>query len=779
VDSVVRSAGTKARPAPDVKAPKTESTPGSADKKPEAASAAPQKYLNIFWNQHQPYYKDEAGDCFTQPWVRLHATKDYYSMAAVLEKYPNVHVTINLSSSLLRQLDEYQEKLYDFADVKSPHFGDTAYYPEGHVDRFMDMTLKPVENWSQDDRKFALDRFFDADYKGQVACFPGYKYLYDKRGRGEAFSDQDFRDLKAWFNLSWMDHSFQAGDVDMLGDSLNGKPLSLPEKVTAIDDLMKKGAAGGYGSAGFTEEDCKAIALEQYRILKHVVPVHRHMQNRISSDGNPQVEVVTTPFYHPILPLINDLNSAASEANPGMPLPGKKMASSEDAEAQVAKGAEYYKKAFGSYPKGMWPGEGAVSEAVVGAFQKNGIRWIATGNEVAARSGHFGDNGLMYRIDTDKTYLDHEGPGGATDNSDAMSIIFRSMHDRIGFDYGAHQGRPDGMEAARDFVNNAKAWQHWNGVPGSEDVLVTNMADGENCWTQYSNNGSDFLEALYSLLNDGKAGIQTTTPSAFAKDHPIDKQWELEPLAAGTWVGGDFSTWVGEPSENDAWNRLQTTREALVAAGVPRPNPRSLCPDPARDRKSFFEWKAWEALYAAEGSDWFWWYGNDQGDNGKADAGFADNQRNHMINSYVFAQQAGYDVKYPAWVKPPLDVSANTAQVPPLTGNPSAEPQVTTADGKHQTRLSLDVFMPKEDPGKVKEVTVDLSPIGGKKAVPLLQDEEGRYFVKTPVDSGTEAGLKLLKVTARSDSGASSFDYVPLKVLKDWTARMEEYLAPQ
>ena len=71
----------------------------------------PKKYLNIFWNQHQPYYKDELNDTYTAPWVRLHATKDYYDMAAILLKYPNVHVTINLSSSLLRQLVDYVEKL--------------------------------------------------------------------------------------------------------------------------------------------------------------------------------------------------------------------------------------------------------------------------------------------------------------------------------------------------------------------------------------------------------------------------------------------------------------------------------------------------------------------------------------------------------------------------------------------------------------------------------------------------------------------------------------------
>ncbi|MCL5036650.1 MAG: glycoside hydrolase family 57 protein [Chloroflexi bacterium] len=730
---------------------------------------APQKYLNIFWNQHQPYYKDEVNDCFTTPWVRLHSTKDYYDMAAVLDNYPNVHATINLSSSLLRQVVDYTDKLHDFADVKSPNYGKISAYPEGHVDRYMDLLVKPVDKWSVEDKQFARDRFFDADYKGQIEQQAGYKYLYDKRAKGLEYTDQDFRDLKVWFNLAWMDHMFLEKPVELIGDKIDGTPMD-KEYVEDTAAVMRKGYLGGYGNSGFTEQDAIRLAMDQYKIMKFVIPVHRHMQNKIAPDGNPQVEVVTTPFYHPILPLVNNLGKAGAEANPGMSQPADKIAAPEDADAQVAKGAELYKSLFGHYPKGMWPGEGSVSEDVIKAFQNNGIKWIASGNEVAMKSGNHGDTGLLYRVDKDSKYLDKDGAGGATDNTDAMSMVFRSMHDRVGFDYGGLYGRKDGADAAWDFIDRAKAWSHSNGVPDSEDCLITNMADGENCWQNYTNDGHDFLEALYGALNDESCGIKTTTPSAYTKDHPIDKQWELEPLASGSWVGGDFSTWLGETAENDAWARLNETRDALVEAKVPQPPSRSECPDPAKDRKGYFVWKAWESIYAAEGSDWFWWYGNDQGDNSTSDAKFSETQRTHLVNSYVFAQKAGFDVEYPAKAKLPLDASNVEIQVPPVTRNPNAEPPVITPDGKKKTVLSIDAFMDKKDPGGIAGLTVDLRPLGGAEKVPMVKDEKTvKYVVKASAAPGTEVGEKLLKITAVSTTGAKSTDFINVIVDKELT----------
>ena len=157
-------------------------------------------YVALVWHQHQPlYYKDPETDVYTRPWVRVHATKDYYDMAAILEQYLQVKVTFNLTPSLIRQLD-------DFAN--------------GAKDIYRVLSEKPADQLTDDEKRFILRRFFDANWDHVIARFPRYKELLDKRGRSvddatieealQKFTIQDFRDLQVWFNLAWFDPDFLA-----------------------------------------------------------------------------------------------------------------------------------------------------------------------------------------------------------------------------------------------------------------------------------------------------------------------------------------------------------------------------------------------------------------------------------------------------------------------------------------------------------------------------------------------------------------------------------------
>lgn len=777
--------------------------PGCIEKSPvitplpsEIKPKEPKRYLNIFWNQHQPCYKDESRDEFLQPWVRLHAVKDYYKMAAILDKFPNVHVTINLSSSLLMQLTEYISKLYDFSDIKSLHRGDISYYPFGRLDRWHDLLLKDVKEWAEDDKQFAIDNFFSADYKGQIECFDGYRYLYDKKKKGEQFTEQDFRDLKVWFHLAWTDSMFLHEPVTLLGETVDGKPMEPKETVAAPAALIKKGVENGYKNTGFTEDEAKKLVLDQYAVMKYVVPVHRMLQNRTSPDGFPQIEVVTTPFYHPILPLIYDSNLAAL-SDPGITLVDPPFQAPSDAYAHVIKGKELYKELFGKYPAGMWPGEGAVAEEVVPVFQKSGIKWIATGQEVLFKSEHAFDNGIMYRIDCDKEFLDHDGHLGTTDNSDAMSIVFRSDHDRIGFDYGAIKGGLDGDDAAKDFLERVRSWQHSNGVSKEEDILYTTMADGENCWQNYINNGNDFLKALYGLLNKEtlSGGIKTITPAIHLAAHPIDQQFELEQLGNGGWVGGSWQTWSGEPSENDAWKRLGLTRKALVAFQVPKQDPKSLKPpDPSIDRKGYFAWKAWESIYAAEGSDWFWWFGNDQRQNPGWQPRYADDYRMHLINAITFARQAGYKIPFFQELIRPLDASTTVMPLPPITTDPKGiiveKPFQQSNKTSRFAALSIKAGMDPITKDKIHQIKVNLSPLAIKEEkvlLPAQKTQQGvikykapssykktqkgaiennpkEYSITIPVPASLMPGTYVIPVTAESTGGAVSRDFISIEI---------------
>jgi alpha-amylase/alpha-mannosidase (GH57 family) len=539
---------------------------------------APKLYLAIMWHQHQPIYKDtglssQIGS-YRYPWVRLHAIRDYYSMAALVAQHHALHITINLTPSLLWQLEDYLKK--------------------GATDRVLDLTLKPSENLTSTEREEILSTFFDADWHNQIFPHPRYKELFVKRRGGESFKTEDVRDLQMWFSLAWFGKEFRDGKVDLT----TGETVS-------VQRYVKKGH-------DFSAKDIESMVDEQYKIMRAIIPIHRQLQER------GQIEVSTTPFYHPILPLLIDTDDATID-RPGAKHP-RRFSFPEDAEAQVQLAVDYYIKYFGQPPYGMWPAEGAVSQSVVPVFSKYNVRWIASDKGVLAKSGQWG-----YEVENPNIICQ---PYRAEENNDAVTIFFRDteLSDKIGFYY---YGYADPEQAARDFITNIK--NHFvRHVSGEEDRVLSVILDGENAWGSYRDDARPFLHSLYGLLEDDNE-IQTVTfseylagnPSNDVHPHPIASQKKVHNLFTGSWIdesasrpGVDLGTWIGEEEENRGWELLRQARNFLNDEGVTYEK------NPA----------AFEALYASEGSDWFWWFGKDQ-DSGN-DEEFDDLFRTHLKNIY-------------------------------------------------------------------------------------------------------------------------------------------------
>jgi hypothetical protein len=289
----------------------------------------------------------------------------------------------------------------------------------------------------------------------------------------------------------------------------------------------------------------------------------------------------------------------------------------------------------------MWPGEGSVAEEVVETFAANNVEWIATDGRVLERSTPSGQPLFYpYKIDADTVI----GTGGAID--DEVLIVFRDgpISDKIGF---AYQTVPP-EEASDDFINNIVQSAPNFGQP---DRLMTVILDGENAWESYtrSHDGKSFLRALYRKLQRAyEVGeIVTVTTSEYihgnldrgVPPHPITEQRELEPLWPGSWIDGTFSTWIGETEENIGWGYLLRTRTDLAASEVPRPNP-SLAPPEEAESFAWYAYRAWESVYAAEGSDWFWWFGADQETPGNDDTGFDRAFRAHLGATYRYVNLA-------------------------------------------------------------------------------------------------------------------------------------------
>lgn len=558
---------------------------GASDGETFSFVVSPKLYLAILWHQHQPLYKDlhatRPRGAYRFPWVRLHAIHDYYAMAAMLESYPDVHLTINLTPVLLWQIEDYAER-------------DAS-------DQALDLTLTAAARLSAAQREELLSTFFEADWHGQIYPWPRYRELFAQRRDGKPFTTQDLTDLQMWFNLAWFAPEIQEGAVP------------LPDGETAsVAGLIQQGR-------GFTVTQIEQMVGEQLTIMRQVVAIHRRLQDR------GQIEVSTTPFYHPILPLLVDTDQATIDRD-GATHP-RRFHRPEDATAQVQQAGAFYQARFGFPPTGMWPAEGAVGQSVVSLFAEAGIHWIATDRGVLERSGQYGYNTQDPNVLCQAYRAEDEAGRG-------VAVFFRDtvLSDKIGFQY---QRYADPREAVMDFLRELKerfAWQ----VNDPPNRIVSVILDGENAWGAYPQQARPFLHALYAALA-GDPEIRTVTFREYLEGHPT-RRVPAHPLTAlprvydlfeASWIdengsrpGNDLGTWIGEAEENLAWDLLRETRDWLDQVKT----------TPQRRVRAF------DSLHAAEGSDWFWWFGEDQASD--SDADFDDLFRQHLTNVYRAAGHA-------------------------------------------------------------------------------------------------------------------------------------------
>ncbi|MBI2174119.1 MAG: hypothetical protein HYU33_02845 [Candidatus Omnitrophica bacterium] len=524
---------------------------------------SPPLHIAFIWHFHQPYYRLPGHAEALLPWVALHGTKDYYDLGAILEEFPHLHQTFNFVPSLLVQLEAYGA---------------------GGSDVFLTAAQTPADALTGEQRRFLLQHFFAGNWEHMVRPFPRYWELLRRRGfrvgdreleaAARFFTVQECRDLQVLFMLAWMDPLFR-------------------QREPFLRELVAKGR-------DFTEEEKAGLLARQQEILRQIIPKYQELQ------GRGIVEVATSAFYHPILPLLCDTESAR-EAMPQATLP-RRFAWPADAAAQLHRALACHERLFGSRPVGLWPSEGSVSETILPLLAEAGFTWLASDEEVLEQS-------LGQRLDRQpgglprmpaSLYQAYRLEGGDA----ALAIIFRdhTLSDLLGFTYA----RWDAREAATDLVGRLLGIRRALGAQNLRgDHLVTTILDGENPWENYPNDGHDFLRCLYEALSREPA-LRLVTVREHLAEHPPDAP--LPRLFAGSWINHSFSTWIGDPIKNAAWERLADAREALaiITAAAHRADtgaPGETSTSGEGGRPGICLGEAWESLYIAEGSDWFWWYG--------------------------------------------------------------------------------------------------------------------------------------------------------------------------
>jgi alpha-amylase/alpha-mannosidase (GH57 family) len=565
----------------------------------------PSVRLLFLWHMHQPYYKDLVTGEYRLPWVRLHALKDYFGMVKLLDEFPELHQTFNLAPSLLLQIQDYVK-----GEARDP---------------FLEVASRPSAELSLGEKEFALEYLFQGNLQNMIRRYPRYRELWEKfqglsakpAHAAPLLNDNEFTDLQVLSQLAWVDE-FWLDDPDMRG-------------------LVKKGR-------DFSLEDQRLVIQRQGEFLRQVLPAYEAAQRR----GG--IEISTSPFYHPILPLVCDSDAGAA-SHPGLSLPRQRFRHPEDAREQVTRGLDLHEQLFGARPQGMWPSEGSVSNEALAIAHSAGVRWMATDEGVLGRSlgflfqrdgiGHLGAAG------SEKLYRIYRWEQGSAN----MHLVFRdhSLSDLIGFVYSGVPAK----DAAQDFIRRIKV----SAAPllqRGRDAVIPIILDGENAWEYYPQSGREFLRRLYDGIQSDKSLEALTISEAIQRESAPQP---LSSIVPGSWINANFDVWIGAPEDNLAWDYLSQARD-FFAQNSSRAS---------TERRNL----ALEELLIAEGSDWNWWYGPEH--HSANDRDFDELYRKHLSNVYYALGAEPPDLLAQsiigAYVKPHF--TPQTAYISPRLDGPS------------------------------------------------------------------------------------------------------------
>lgn len=519
---------------------------------------------------HQPVYQLTPQGDYLMPWVRLHAVKDYLDMVTIIDKYKNLKLNFNLVPVLLDALIDYGEK--GLHDIHS--------------------RITITKNFTDDDKEFIINNFFDANYHSMILPNPEYNRLYQKYQASSGndiniFSEQEYSDLTALFNLAWSDPIYK-------------------NKYPELKKLFKKGK-------NYTLTDRIKIIDIQRDIIRQIIPAYKKCLEK------GKIEITTSPYYHPILPILLDIDCVKKTSNDELP---KDLSMELDAKIQTEKALDRIEEIFGKRPKGVWPSEHCISPKVTNLLKELGIKWTIADEGILSETINF-----EFARDF-RGYMEDPYHLFKTYNYNDIKIIFRDalVPNLISFEYPNHS--PEG--SANDLYDRIKVAQSKLLSSPDDNHLLTIAMDGENCWERYSADGAIFLNTLYNLIENDPT-LETVLISDYLEK---DTQKPLNKLCSGSWVNRNFKLWIDEPLKNLAWKYLKQVKDDFsdfIEKNPSHPNIEL----------------AKRELFICQGSDWYWWYGepNDSGRDNIFDYLF----REHLKNIYHYL-----DLQSPEYLDIPL-----------------------------------------------------------------------------------------------------------------------------
>lgn len=571
--------------------------------------------IAFYWHMHQPVYQLTPQGDYIMPWVRLHAVKDYLDMMMWVEKFDNLKLNFNYVPVLLDSLIDYENGAHDIHSR---------------------ITVTPVEQLSHEDKIFIINNFFDANYQTMILQNEQYHNLYKKYQQNiestDIFTEQEYSDLMALFNLAWIDPSFKNSDE-------------------RLQRLVQKGK-------DYTLEDRIEIIEIQREIIRQIIP---KLKKLVAEN---KIEVSTSPYYHPIVPILIDYKAIRKDNSDTDEL--SELHTEEDAKIQTKMALDRIEKLIGKRPKGIWASEQCVSPNTLEMLSDLGVEWSISDEGNLARSIDF------EFVHDFKGYL--EDPyhllktySYKTRNSD-IKMIFResTIYNLVSFEYANHNP----VATANDLYDRIKVMQGKILSSPDQDHLLTIAMDGENCWENYIDDGNTFLQTLYELISKDES-LETVLISDYIEKTKEHKK--LDKVATGASFNRGYKLWIDEPVKDIAWKYLKRAREDFISFSKREPNHPNLI-------------DAQKELFICEGSDWFWWYG--EPNSSGRDNIFDFLYRTHLKNIY-----RTLDLEYPKYLDEPLtSVSpARPSNYPKALITPEVNGKSTTDDDSWLNAGCIDI----------------------------------------------------------------------------------------
>lgn len=530
------------------------------------------KKLNIafVWHFHQPNYQENYNGDFLLPWVRLHASKDYLDMLKRMDNFSNLKLNFNFSPVLLVALQKYLN---------------------GFQDLHQKLLLKSEKELNEQDKIFILNNYFDLNYKNMVLKRPYYTVLYNKRANAKElntsiFSLQEYIDIMANYTLCWIDDYFV-------------------KDYSELDYLFKK-------EQNYSFEDRKKINEIQLDIIKRIIKEYKKYQQ------DSKIEILTSPYYHPILPLLIDFKGKEIKNYDNLP---ENYSNNTDAKEQVELAIRKYEEIFETKPKGMWLSEQCICSKTAELLSKMGIAWSVV------------DEGILSKSVKKEFMRDFEGnlenpyelmTNYKTKSKYPLNLVFADSFfgNLINFGYGNY----DSKIAANDLYEKIKTIQFKLQNSPKENHILTIALDGENCWETYQNDGNEFLNTLYSLINEDDT-LKTVLIGDFVLENQPEK---LEILKSGSWINRNFDLWIGEATKNVAWLYLDSVSKD-IELNYQEQLQELKDKNEIKSLKEKFK-LAHREILISQSSDWYWWYGKPN--ESKSDGIFDYLFRRHLMNAY-------------------------------------------------------------------------------------------------------------------------------------------------